>query len=325
MSNRWLSGVLAIGLLGVVGCGSGESGDTTTATTEVRPEVRLSPPGARLAPGFVAPTGSQLIGPVFPRATAAIAATTSRVAVLKIDGNPFAVWDDLADQARAAGAHLPGSGVCQWLQSMPPPGPLPVNVSVSEPRPKDADALDCQASADGTSPQGRLIIVQMRLWWWAAGAEIGIEIFDGATAQYTYPEANPGRAPATAADQLPSRSDAPLPSVGEPFGRENNCFETGYERLRVPVGARVVGGGSTPGLEDFAAVLAVTDARIVLEALLAQLDGPDTAGGSFTISHDLVTGGSVWKLSGGVDGGGGGCEMWSSPDGGAVLVTTHSD
>ncbi len=310
-------------------CGSSGTSSAPTATV-LRPDVGLLPPGTELAPGFVVPVGAQLIGPVFPRPEAPIADTTSRVAVLQVDGNPFAAWDDLADQATAAGAAMPHSGVCQWLASAPGPnGIVPPSASVSMPRRPDADVLVCDAAGRGASADHRLLNVQVRLWWWAAGAEIGIEISDGdnPAEPSAFPDVDPGRAPASAVDELPPRAAASLPTVGQPFGLENNCFERGYDRLVVPRGARVVGGGTTPGLADFAAVLAVSDAKAVLEALLAQLDRPETTGGSFTLEEVPLAGdaGSAWQLSGGIEDGGGGCSMWASPDGHAVLVTTHSD
>ena len=114
---------------------------------------------------------------------------------------------------------------------------------------------------------------------------------------------------------------------GEPFGRENNCFESGYDRLALPAGARLVGGGTTPGLfSDFAAVLAVEDPEAVLGELRDQLDEPDDSEGSYGLSEQpLADGTVVWSLAGGVSAGGGGCSLWSSPDGTAVLVTTSSD
>lgn len=320
--------VVGIALLSEVGCSGGEpETPATTLTTVVRPEVGLSPPGTPLAAGFVVPAGTRLVGPVFPRATDASAAITSSVAVLQIDGDPFAAWDDLADQAWAAGVSIPHSGVCWWSKRTGPPSSNVVRVS--EPRPQNADTLVCSATAAGVSHEGRRIIVSMQLWWWAAGAEIGLEIIDGVKPDPLPADSasDPGPAPAAAWEQVPPRSQHELPAVGEPFGGENNCFETGYDRLRVPDGARVVGGGTTPVLGDFVAVLAVTDASTVLDQLLRQIDptGPDSGDGSFSISHeDLAPGGSVWRLSGLV-GGGGTCEMWSSPDGHAVLITATSD
>ena len=118
-----------------------------------------------------------------------------------------------------------------------------------------------------------------------------------------------------------------MPDVGEPFGLETNCFESGYDRLRVPPGARVVGGGTAPVLGSFAAVLAVSDPEAVLEHIADQLDptGPDVGEGSVTIKQVDLSDGSIWLLNGEVGAGGGGCRMWSSTDGQAVLVTASND
>ena len=110
------------------------------------------------------------------------------------------------------------------------------------------------------------------------------------------------------------------PLVGRRRRRETNCVEDGCTRLRVPDGARLVGGESAP-------VLAVADPRAALEDLAAQIDpsGPDAGEGSATIERLHVAGAQIWRLAGEVGGGGGSCEMWSSPDGRAVLVTVWND
>jgi hypothetical protein len=77
--------------------------------------------------------------------------------------------------------------------------------------------------------------------------------------------------------------------AGDPFGRQTNCVEDGYARLRVPDGARLVGGESAP-------VLAVADPRAALEDLAAQIDpsGPDAGEGSATIERLHVAGAQIW-------------------------------
>jgi hypothetical protein len=83
----------------------------------------------------------------------------------------------------------------------------------------------------------------------------------------------------------------------------------------------------TPVLGSFAAVLAVADAHATLQDLACQLDptGPGAGEGSVSIERLDLSGDSVWLLSGDVSAGGGSCQMWSSPDGHAVLVTTWND
>jgi hypothetical protein len=179
------------------------------------------------------------------------------------------------------------------------------------------------------------------LSWRADGAELGLEVSVGeGQDSRSYGTTDGGPAPASAVAELPAR-DLPrrgidpvrfslvpvMPAVGEPFGLETNCFEQGYARLRVPPGARLVGGGTAPVLGSFAAVLAVSDPKAVLEHIADQLDptGPDAGDGSVTIEKVNLPEGPVWVLTGDVSAGGGSCQMWSSPDGRAVLVTTWND
>ncbi len=322
---RWAWGlVMAAVLVGAAGCGDDDG-------------PGLSSPGTPLAAGLEVPVGTQLVGPVFlrPLSNSAVEPGSPQrsgaVAVMQVDGDPFAAWDDLAGQARALGLPIASSGVCEWHRARPlaEVPSAPTGGPVEEARPDLADTLDCQATARGPLPDGTQVEVGMRLWWWDAGAELHVEITEGGTVEppYAYPETDPGPAPATALDQLPERDPQPSVDVGDPFGRENNCFEAGYDRLTLPDGARLVGGGTTPGLYvDFAAVLAVDDAEAVLGELRQQMDDPDMSDGDYGVTEEsLADGGTVWVLSGGVSAGGGGCSMWSSPDGTAVLVTTSSD
>lgn len=316
--------MLAAVLVGAAGCGDDL-------------EAELSPPGTPLAAGLEVPVGSELVGPVFlrpPDSSAPDQGTPQRsnsVAVMRVDGDPFAAWDDLAGQARALGLQMPASGVCAWHRARPLAEAPTARTSgpVDQERPDLADTLDCQAVAGGPLPDGTQVMVGMRLWWWDAGAELYVDISEGGTPEppSAYPATDTGPAPAMALDQLPEQEPQPSVDVGDPFGRENNCFEAGYGRLTLPDGARLLGGGTTPGLYvDFAAVLAVDDAESVLSRLEDQLDDPDDSGGDYGIREErLADGTSIWVLSGAVEAGGGVCAMWSSPDGKAVLVTTTGD
>jgi hypothetical protein len=243
------------------------------------------------------------------------------VAVLQVGKDPFATWDDLAAQAQRLGVPMPRSGTCQWWF-----GPDSDRVAVTEPTPAAINALDCEASETGLTDGGPLR-VSARLYWWSGGAELTIQT-STSTGTASDAEPDPGSAPADAIDALPTRRSADHPEVGEPFGLGHNCFEGADGRFRVPKGSRLVGGGTAPGLEDFAAVLAVTDARKVLGALGRQVDptGPGRGRGAVSIGpRDLADVGRIWVLEGSIGAGGGFCEMWSSPDGEAVIVTTHSD
>jgi hypothetical protein len=303
--------------------------------------VRLSGPGIPLAGGLVVPPGTRLIGPVFPSPTLVGGDERGFTALLAVEGNPFAAWDDLARQARSLGAPLPSSGKCSWQDFVTEQGALLQSELVHEPRPDGAEAMVCVGGGHGPTPGGGSISVTAQLWWRAEGAELGLEISlgEGEFGQsYGYGSAggDPGPAPALAVAELPARDATPrvvdpvrleplvpvVPDVGEPFGLETDCFESGYyARLRVPPGARVVGGGTAPVLSGFAAVLAVNDPEEVLEHIADQLDptGPDVGEGSLTIQQVDLSHGSLWSL-GEVGAYSGACRMWSSPDGRAVLV-----
>ncbi|RBY85170.1 hypothetical protein [Blastococcus sp. TF02A-26] len=310
--------VLAAVLAVAAGCGS-DSGEAAAPAS-----VGLSPPGTPLVGGLVVPVGTHLVGPVFPDLPHPLARYDRQVAVLQIDGDPFAAWDDLAGQAQDMGLPVAASGVCTWLDSRYLATP------VTGPAPATTAALDCRGGGHRSLQDGPGVGIAMRMWWWDAGAELHVDYFEGDLGDLFSggpTTGDPGPAPATAADRLPKR-DAPVAvEIGEPFGRENNCFESGYDRLTLPAGARLVGGGTTPGSTgDFAAVLAVEDPRAVLGALRDQLDGPDSSFGNYGLDEVALADGTlVWSLTGGVEAGGGGCSMWSSPDGTAVLVTTSSD
>ena len=295
------------------------------------PGAGLSPPGTPLAAGLDVPVGTQLVGPVFPQVPSEGSPVTSRLAVLRVDGDPFAAWDDLASQAQDTGVRMPNSSICVWQSTTADPvtfAPYP-DVPVFSSRPDHADAMRCEAAATGLDANGGQVSVQMKLWWWAAGAELHVEISEGGPTERptSYPRFSERPAPPTAAAQLPEQAPRRSDGPDNPFGQENNCIETGYGRLTVPAGARLLGGGTTPSIHaDFAAVLAVEDPESVLRELQDQLDDPDENSGDYRIDEErLADGTPVWQLSGGVSGGGGGCGMLSSPDGTAVLVTTRSD
>jgi hypothetical protein len=310
-------------------------------------ESFLSPSGTPLSAGLEVPVGTQLVGPVFAEGLheglllyGASAEVVSHQAVLQVDGDPFAAWDDLAGQAQAIGVRIAGSGTCMWRLARAPQGMdhIPnVDTPVALSRPDLADTLDCEAAARAPLPDGSMVMIEMRLWWWAEGAELHVRISQGDVSgadtpqgygssselSASYPETDPGPAPATAGGQLPERGAPTSIGRGDPFGAETDCFETRYDSLTVPAGARFVGGGTTPGLGSAATVLAVDDPEAVLGELRNQLDRPDDSNGHFDIGEErLEDGTSIWVLSVSVDAGGGACAMRSSPDGTAVLVST---
>ena len=317
-------------LAGCGGDGGTESSGAPSPSSAPDPGAEA---GASLMAGLTAPEGTSLVGATFERPASDGPAAADTYAVLTVDGDPFAAWDDLAAQSRALGMPLPGSGVCQWF-----PGPLDQAgagaspVPASSPRPDGFDTLWCGANAYAGEAGGNLT-VYAQLEASPAGAELGVQV--GVEAQVaessqeprSYPEIDPGPAAESARADVPEVRPAPPPGVGEPFGRENNCFEAGYDRLEVPPGARLVGGGTARIVDDFAAVLAVDDAEAALDDLAAQLDptGPEAGDAVIDVGQVDAPGGRIWQLSGSVSAGGGSCWVTSTPDGALLLVTTHSD
>lgn len=322
-------------LAAVLVCASACGGDSSPQRSGTRPAAAtLSPAGTPLMADLVVPVGTRLVGPVFPRTpdltarTSGLTASASSFAVLQVDGDPFAAWDDLAGQARRISPEFPGSGICGWLIREATPEFPENRVPVSLPRPAESSAMSCEAAVLGTLDDGTEVFIRMALWWLPAGAELHVDVseVDASELPGYVPEADPGVAPPTAVEQLPARAASSPVGVGDPFGLEFNCFETRYDRLTVPAGARLAGGGNTPSFYDFAAVLAVEDPETVLGQLRDQLDRPDDTNGHYSLDEERLPDGTpVWTLHGSVDAGGGGCAMWSDPSGTAVLVTATSD
>jgi len=294
------------------------------------PEVGLADPGTPLGEGMMVPQESHLVGAVFAE-TSTDGEVRSTRSVLRVEGDPFVMWDGLAYQARQAGAPLPSSGICAWYDIVaggagaPPAAP----VLVSQPKPDGADLLWCSGSASGGGPEGEPVAVTADLVWSAAGAEVGLRVTSGGPAlpAHQFPSPDPGPAPGGTAALLPAIDERPSPRPGEPFGEETNCAEAGYTRLRMPDRAELATPGRTVLEGDLAAVLSVSDAHAALEDLAAQLDptGPDAGEGSATIERIDAGYGRVWHLTASVGAGGGSCEAWTSPDGTSILITMHND
>jgi len=318
--------VVAVALVFSACSGDGRSAPPSTTTTPI-PDVGLSPPGTPIAEGLVVPKGARLIGPAFwaPESKG----DHSWAAVLDVGADPFAAWDDLAEQMRAKGAPYPRSGVCNWEQAVSGDG-QPLIGPVSEAHPGGVHALDCEAGMGGSVVNGVSVYLEARLYWSPRGAELALAISEEDKQlrdPFAGPDPYPDRAPAGALALLPHRSDASLPKVGQPLGSRNDALERG-QLLHVPPDARVVGGGRAASIADFEAVLAVGDAHAVLLSLGRQVDptGPKVGDGQVTLTRQQTPGGrSIWYLNTLIQAGGGATEMWSSPDGKAVLVTTRSD
>jgi hypothetical protein len=233
--------------------------------------------------------------------------------------------------------------VCAWHDRGHHQGSMRPPQEVGDgPRPQGNDVLRCEASAQGPTGDGELVSLAATLWWGSEGAELGLEVAAGETlgqgpvavslgdpdAVRAFPEGVFAPAPASARVDLPPAPPAAhVAEPGDRFGAETNCFESGYDRLRVPAGARLLGGGVTPVLSSFGAVLAVRDPEAALREIAAQLDpsGPADGEGAATVERAEAGGRPVWRLDSSVGAGGGSCEMWSSPDGHAILAIAHND
>jgi hypothetical protein len=315
-----LAGVV-LALAGPAGCGDG--------VRDERPGSALSDPGTPLGEGMMVPQETQLVGPVFSRPSRD-GDLRSGLSVLAVEGDPFVIWDGLSYQAHQLGAPLPGSAVCAWYETAPPPGAsLRQPVPVSEPKPEGMERLACSASASGTSPDGEHIGIVADLTWSSEGAEVGLEITGGGPPGPTraFPEPDPGPAPPGTAALLPVVGEPPAPRSGDEFGPETNCAEAGYIRLRLPAHARLASRGGVPLASDRATVLSVSDPGAVLDDIAAQLDptGPDAGEGTATVERVDLAYGKIWRLTADVGAGGGSCVMWSSSDGTAVLMMVHND
>lgn len=325
--RRLCSTIASVVLAGVVvmGCGDPETEDAG-AGDQAEAARHLRPAGSELVHGFVVPAGTELVAAAFeePRPPGA-PGRPSDVAILHVNGNPFAAWDDFAEQAAKLGMPWPKSGICRWEIRDDTVSREPV--AASEGQPDEWMALTCTAGA-AAELEGELIFLEARLWLWEEGAELALAFSPGErTGSFWFPEGEHSPVPDDVARDVPQVERGDEPETGEKFGRENNCFEEGYARFRVPKGATVIGGGRTPALRDFAAVLRVEDAEGVLRDLGEQLDptGPDEGDGFVSIEAVKTEAGEVWQLHGSVSAGGGSCAAWSSEDGQFVYVTSSSD
>ena len=151
MRKAW-GPVLAAVLVGAIGCGDD-------------PEAELSPPGTPLTAGLEVPVGTQLVGPIFSRVPYEGSPATTQLAVLRVDGDPFAAWDDLAAQAQDGGVRMPKSSICEWQSTTADPvthAPYP-DVPVPSSRPDHANAMGCEAAATGRHTNDGQVVAREQL------------------------------------------------------------------------------------------------------------------------------------------------------------------
>jgi hypothetical protein len=269
-------------------------------------------PGTPLFAGLVVPEGTvRIFAP--PADSGASFDPAADVAVLEITGDLLEVWADLVDQVAAHGGLLPGSGVCWWNGSGNP-------ASLLEPRPPGELSVECYAGT-AFARAGQTVVLSVSTRLESDGAEMIVSASPGAGQRGPVPD-DPGPVDSADLRGLPKDRTPDAPDVGDPFGGTHNCFERGYDRFRLPKGARFVGGGRTARTDP---VLEVDDPEAVLEALQDQLDDPDDTSGEWPITHETVDGEEVWSMSGSVEAGGGACHLYTIEDGRYLVVTTHSD
>lgn len=286
----------------------------TVDPSEPVPET-ITPPelGTTTAPPTTAPTTAST--PPFVDT-----AREAWEALLVVDGDPFAVWDDLAAQVRRLGPEVDGSAAaCRWWV-----GPSGAVAPVADGPPDgEVDHLTCETGASGGERH-----VHLSLGWGGTHPgtiEITVRPHDGPPSTLPGAGVDPTATVDDATrDLLPEPGPTEDPQPGDLFGGWGNCM-TGESRLVLPEDAALV---ATSGGGDGASVLAVDDVQAAMEALLTtSADGPDAS--SFVAGEvaeqPLAGGGTVLAVGFSVSAGGGACDLLGSPDGRHLLVTMHSD
>jgi hypothetical protein len=348
--------VVGCGLLVVlVACGGSSSedvraGDEVTSTTV----LGRQPPGSEIVGGLVVPEGASLAGAVFPWQDEGLD-LAGGIAHLSIEGDPFAVWDDLAGQLRELHPEAPMAGTadsCVWQYQYENRGGLLVELDGNDgsDTPEEARSrrvitaeapegtlrgIDCWAGAsysvDGAAERTTLTMSAGSDWRPTLTIDVQREAGPGEvrTSAQLASEGPGARTPTPvpvpegAADHIPPTTEPAIVAEGEPFGGEVNCFSgQGYARTVLPAGATAVEAGADKGQVS---VLAVDDARAVIEDLQAQFEGgmPDETAGIEVV--DLGDGSTISSYSHGVSAGGGACSVRSSPDGRYLRIERSAD
>ncbi|MCU1370792.1 MAG: hypothetical protein JWO77_1986 [Ilumatobacteraceae bacterium] len=156
MRSGWSRGAIAgVGVVAALTLGA------CSSAPPVEPEVEqpiveprgLQPPRSKIADGLVVPEGAELAGSLFSQPGEEVS-VDDWAAYLTVDGNPFAVWDDLAQQARAGDGHpmLAGSAdACTW--TLPDDAATPEGGEATDPAPRSTEeATGSTAPASTTAP-----------------------------------------------------------------------------------------------------------------------------------------------------------------------------
>ncbi|WP_426572491.1 hypothetical protein [Aquihabitans sp. McL0605] len=353
--------VLAVMLSGLLaGCGSGSSGAASSGAASGGPAApKGSPGGAPLADGLKVPAGAALAGSLFWEPfSASIGGSTEAdtwTALMTIDGDPFAAWDDLAAQIRAldGAPAMPGSAdSCTWTyaggtfpdDAGPKSGDeILAALAVRDQRPRGAIGVACSAQAPAGGPKATsafsmslqtddrvpptLALVRGPTLGPVGEASSYLTSLVRQTQNSPDPAAIPGPepVPAGAAAWLPDPVPQPTAKPGQQFGSEVNCFEsTGYAKTVLPAGATLVGDGWDNGSTS---VVAAEDVDAAFADLLAQFQvGPSgVAGDTVDSTFHLPSGETFRSIEHSVPAGGGSCSALASPDGRFIRISRHAD
>jgi hypothetical protein len=302
----WRSRAFVVVTVLLAGCAS-TTGDATSTHDA---------PGTKLSAGYVVPSGSPLVGPVFPIAAAS---GTGSLALIDIERDPLGVYDDLVAQGRKAGTPLPGSGT-----AAPYEGPHTCHLDVDNHwapiGPFDAAAatsVDCYGA--GVLPDGAGSVVVQTSWGGSAHHAL-LETSDNPIAGGGRDDLGDARAPELV--PLPKVADRPLVSEpGKPFGTSHNGFEAGYRQFTLEPGSRVVADvdGFTQGV--FVVLRIDGDTRAVVTRYARQIGD----GGTTPRVREVATpGGHILSVVNSPEGGGA-VFLDTDPSGRWLLIRANSD
>lgn len=350
---------LVLLVAGLIGCSRARSTEAVRpgGTEVASSSPHLEPAGTPMRDGLVVPHGAHLAGAVFverddvvernPAPTTSIGPKAASIlpweALLTVEGDPFAAWDDLVAQLRRTlHVAMPGSpDSCLWTSATPGTEAPPKVVALAPP-PSGTDGIICEAGA-GRGDHGRVqwlmltmigehdrkpltIHVQSR---WSTGSRaprptaLAASLVRHGRAGEDIPDPGSGPMPAGKAEQVPTFPPQPHAGPGQPFGTAVNCFVTDAYRMRVPE------GGSLVATSDFGelAVVAVDDLDAALADVRLQVEGPtrDPTSEVERWRLDLPSGRRVVHYGHAVLAGGGFCGFTRSRDGRYLLVTLNAD
>jgi hypothetical protein len=294
---------------------SGSSGDRAL------PDQR--PAGARITAGFVVAPGSRLVGPVFtsPYGPKVFRST----AVLDVDRDPVAVYDEYAAQARRLGAAAPPSGATASVNGDVPFGICSAavvdelgarDVAIDTADPSQARWLHCYGSAVATSAKREITVESV---WGGPSHHALIDVVPSSEAGTNLFQ---GTAPARPFSPLPKVTDrSAVTHPGAPFGDTNNAFEAGYRKFRLAKGSRVV-ADFTYTAEQLVVVLRVDGSA---ERVMADYARQLGQGGKTPEVQKLQTPkGSILMVESGPLGGGG-ATLVTDPSRHWILIRAGSD